>query len=940
MSHQFGWVRSGFAGAVLGGAALVSISALAQTATTADPTPVAATAPGQAAKIADATPAATGAQAQTATAAKPKPKHKKPKAVAADVQAPTITPADPPPAPIGAQAQGCCEGGLATGANSWTTGNYNSAQWPATDVEPVPYWWTHGEIEVGGRGFTTNPSQNGALFGNTPAGAYVHLGQQSLGKYYEYAIDAPGAFGGGHVAAGTKDGVYQVDLWANNVASNFAGFSDQSYLLNASKAGEQYLSVGWDESQHIYSTSAQTPYVGTGTSALMLPPGFAPGPGNTFASLLPFLHQQDIGIQRNTASGSYRWTPTEAWDFNADYAHMDRTGSQVAGIVGLMPAGTARTSSAAIQVGAPVNDTTQNFGATGEYAGTSPWDQKFTFKLAYNGSLYDDHMSSYTVQNPFCTVPNAAATCGIYPAGAAGKASQSPFAQLSTPPSNTANSFGGTLAADLPMQSRYVATVNYTMMTQNATFQPMTDNPGAFPSPFGGLPWNQVNFGFINGNLGAPISSLNGKIDTLLSNNVLTTKITPELTSKITYRYYGIDNNTPRIVFPCWVSVDQTGPAVAPAAATPCGSQGAGAGGGSTTESAISSLTMSYIKQNAGYALNWRPSKEWNFNADYGYERYNYTETDYNITNENSGKLSADWKPASWLTVRASGYYADRRYDIHNYQQFVQSIQFPTVTSGFGTPFPATGASWFYSPGYQQFMFDNRQQTKANVAVDIVAFPGVTITPTFKYQEDSYGINPLNQDGINFNRETSAGVDVGWVISPDLSIAVSYYWEYYNLNMYNNISGSGTAAPPFGGGPVITFDQQRVNTLTAAVNWSAVPDKLNLDVRYTISQGVDAQTCQACAPAYPNDTTLFERLDATATYKFDPTWLNQMGWKGDMKAKLRYSWERNSVNNWQNDSLAPFTPFLNSATSSFLWMAYDNPNYNVQMIAASLIASW
>ena len=69
-----------------------------------------------------------------------------------------------------------------------------------------------------------------------------------------------------------------------------------------------------------------------------------------------------------------------------------------------------------------------------------------------------------------------------------------------------------------------------------------------------------------------------------------------------------------------------------------------------------------------------------------------------------------------------------------------------------------------------------------------------------------------------------------------------------------------------------------------------------------------------------------------------------MGFAGDVKFKLRYTWERNAVNNWQNDLIAPFTPFLNGTgaipTSSFLWLAYDNPNYNVQMIAGSLIASW
>ena len=48
-----------------------------------------------------------------------------------------------------------------------------------------------------------------------------------------------------------------------------------------------------------------------------------------------------------------------------------------------------------------------------------------------------------------------------------------------------------------------------------------------------------------------PASSLNGAINTLLSNNILTTKITPDLTSKLSYRYYDFQNNTPQIFFPC-----------------------------------------------------------------------------------------------------------------------------------------------------------------------------------------------------------------------------------------------------------------------------------------------------------------------------------------------------------------------------------------------------
>ena len=61
-----------------------------------------------------------------------------------------------------------------------------------------------------------------------------------------------------------------------------------------------------------------------------------------------------------------------------------------------------------------------------------------------------------------------------------------------------------------------------------------------------------------------------------------------------------------------------------------------------------------------------------------------------------------------------------------------------------------------------------------------------------------------------------------------------------------------------------------------------------------------------------------------------------MGWKGDLKAKLHYAWERNAEDNWGNDPLTPYTLVSNGT----LWMGWDNPNYSVHMLMASLIASW
>ena len=754
---------------------------------------------------------------------------------------------------------------------------------PAASAEPVPYWWLHGTIEAGGRDFLNDPQRNGSAY----------LNQNSLAKYYEYSTVKPGPFSNIWLSAGSKDGLHQIDFGGQNIC-----YSDQSYYLDMSKAGEQYLSLGWDQSPHIYSTSAQTPYLGVGTNLLTLPVGLGAANvknGNASA-ITPDLQQTDIGIQRNTASAQYRWTPNDSWDIKADLSDMRRSGTQVGGVVGV---GTSSFPYGPTQVPRPVDDTTVNYGLNGEYVGTSFWGQRYTFKLGYKGSEYNDDLSSSQVQNPFCSGSTGASCLNT---------NLSPFAQISLPPSNQMNALNGTLAADLPWKSRYAGTISYTVMTQNAPFIPMTNNPSAPTTPAAIAATT------------LPASSLNGDINTLLSNNVVTTQITPDLRSKLSYRYYDFQNDTPQLFFPSWVSYDQN-PNTA------------------TLENAVQSLSMAYVKQNAGEELTWRPTHEWNLGVAYGYERYDWTQADADVTNENSGRVFADWKPWNWLTVRSSGSYASRRYENYNYDQFVAATQFPQGL-------PTSSTAFMYSSAYQQLMFDNRDRWKADLAVDLVAVRGVTITPTFKYQDDNYGLNPSTNWGLADSRSWSGGVDVTYVMNPDTSITVGYLREYYNQFLLGTTSGGHGANLVVPGPGIVsanTSDVTTVDTFTATVRYAAIPDKLETELRYTASRGDDSQQLNlgsGAAPTggqFPDDTTWFQRLDAIATYTFDPSLVSQLGWKGVVKAKLRYTWEHNYVSNWQNDSLAPYSPIVSTQA---IWLAYDNPNFDVQVLAASVAWTW
>ena len=194
-------------------------------------------------------------------------------------------------------------------------------------------WWVyHGEVEVGGRFFVNDPQKSGIEAKAEEPRQILRIQRHKAGA----------CSGNGWLNGQTKDGLYNFDIWADNV-----GYNDQRYEAGVSKAGEHYFDVIWDQTPHIYSTNAQTLYSGLGG-----PPSFCLPGCRTRCSTMPDvrenrrccsrvavqaatpqrrsepliqrditnnLYTTDIGIRRDTAAVAFRWTPTDAWDINFNY---------------------------------------------------------------------------------------------------------------------------------------------------------------------------------------------------------------------------------------------------------------------------------------------------------------------------------------------------------------------------------------------------------------------------------------------------------------------------------------------------------------------------------------------------------------------------------------------------------------------------------------------
>ncbi len=795
----------------------------------------------------------------------------------------------------------------------------------AADLKPIlkapppeQGWYFNGGFEAGGRWYAERP---GTGFGYDPNGAFLLPTQtDSRAKYEEYGKVPPGVFLDWiNLDFGSNDGRYRVNIWGHDV-----GYNAQSYSLDFSEAGKQYLSLGWDQTPHLWSYSAKSLFSGVGTTNLtvsdpvqaLLQAQWAAASANTAAGLTArrainniintnASQIDELSVRRDKFSAAYRITPTPDWDFNVGYAHEDRTGTRPGTLNYTYGPPTGGFPSNTIGVPVPVDDTTQTPKASGEYIGSGPWG-RYNFKLAYAGSIYTDNLTQLNVENPY---GNTGATIS----------SGNGTLRLPLPPSNQAHAFTGSGAMDIPVfKSRFMTTNQYSRRTQNEAFIDSSNN------------------GLVASAL--PASSLNGEVTTFLTNNVLTSSLTDKLHNKVRVRYYDYKNHTSDLTFADAVLADSelsTGPF--------------------TTE------YLSYKKTNINEDLTWSPTRWFTLGAGYGFERWNRENRFTTVTNENVGSMFANTQLTKWMQWRVSYSYGSRRYE--------------------GEYFIDDGA-WLNS---RMFDLANRNENKMRTLLDISVNDAISITPTAGLRWDNYPDDAINPAGVSSEHSWNAGVDIGVVVSPTLRLSAGYNYEQDKLDMTAIVADAdGTAAGnacgflgyAYAGSPYTSAAQcgwsdnltQTYHTFVASADWKAIPGKLDLRLNYVASWGRESHDFTPCSlgganarncdgtvnagvtPAqaglpWPDNTNLYQRLDATARYYFDKDMLRKLGWTGQVIAKLRYTWEHNDGSYWQSDALNAYfgtvtgnTELTGTSRSTFL--AYDNPNYTAQLIAASLIFKW
>jgi MtrB/PioB family decaheme-associated outer membrane protein len=728
---------------------------------------------------------------------------------------------------------------------------------PVATAEPM--WSYDGYAEVGGRTYLNNPDK------------------KQLGKFFRYEDWSPGAFGNFYFGA-HRVGADPFDL----TASGFnMGWDDQAYELNLSQPGTYYLTFGWDETPHIYSKDAKTTYGpigGTVATTLVFPgasiPPAIPAPSQATKNFVDANSSVfDLGFRRDTASATARWTPNDNWDITADYSHMHRHGTQpLSAVTFTTPVGGFGPRRATIQLAKPVDDTTQNGHVKAEYAGTSPWGKSFNVALGYGISVYNNEDKSVIFNNPW----NAGAAAVGFPR----------LNRYSLWPDNQAQSLNLTGGAGLPFNSRYMGTFQYSWLTQNDAFLPSTINPALTLAVL-------------------PRGSLDGDARTILSNNVLHTQITPNLESKLRYRYYDYrSKHSPMEIMGLYENPDAVG---------------------LTDED---SHPLNFTKQNADAQLLYKPWKWLDVGAIYEWERWKHDEwlDAVNVvtlaegeftstTNENAvkGFFDAKW---GWSTLRTSVRYGERRFDGDYIKVTNNALQFRSVDR------------------------QNRNSTVVKSSWAINVTDTITVTPSGGYLLYDYPADGVTTIGISSYESWNVGGDIVWTIAPMMALYASYLHEDGARETFQRQVPS----------PIVYHTQDLNDVFVVGGKVTLIPEKLFLKTSYTYSRGTSkwASDCGpgGCnitpMPVFPDTHNTNQRLDVQAKYMLDDFIMPNAGWAAKPFLKARVVWERNSNDSWQNleQQLGWSVNPADSTTRQAVFLGMPDPNYNVVVGMLSLGLKW
>ena len=308
-----------------------------------------------------------------------------------------------------------------------------------------------------------------------------------------------------------RDGVAYFEIGGGS-----AGRSDQFYHAEIGHHGLFRLRGGFDSLKHLSMDDARVLFKGSGSEQLSLPAPLIPGLNSSsdVEAALDSIGKNRLSQSMSEGEVELQLRILPGLSLVADYQLRQRDGEKpFGGTLGLTF--NAESVGSVAETIAPVESDTHEWSAALQYA-----SEQLQASLRYHGSIYDDHNSSLTWENPFAAFEfNGSLFQGVE-TGRSALAPDNQLHQISTD-----------IGMRLPLSGRLTTSVSWTRMLQDERLLPATTNPSL------------TRFDVLSR------QHADARVDHLLVQSKIRMKPISPVTIQLGFRYFQRDNDTEYLAF-------------------------------------------------------------------------------------------------------------------------------------------------------------------------------------------------------------------------------------------------------------------------------------------------------------------------------------------------------------------------------------------------------
>lgn len=745
-------------------------------------------------------------------------------------------------------------------------------------------------------------------------------------KFEEYRDLSKGLFGTAKLKYSNKD-AYFFELETGDIAAD-----DQRALIRSGKYGKYRIELIYDKVPHRFAINADTLYSGAGSGTNSLSDALQTGLqatgtdavgdldgngtpnqtadrnialANRLTTLFSGASTVDLELFRKTGRVNMDLMAYDPLNFRIEFSREERDGQRpIFGSFGF---------SNTVEIAEPIDYSTTELRLIAEYT-AKPVFLSATYYL----SLFDNHISTLTWDNPFRVTDStsASAYAATYAAGPS-------KGLIDLYPDNSYHniSFTGSVRG-LPLNSRLTATASWGIAEQDEKLVAYTTNTdmtaGKLASADGGaIPFDA----FDRANLEK--DRIENEVKTTLYNVTYSMKPLNFMHATARYRYYNYDNNTEHFeTVQGHVRTDAT-----------------------WEPEHHANVPTSYKSSTAGIDVGFDILKATTLTLGYSFTNKHRDNREVSDENTSTYKASVDTAPFSWLNLRAS-YERSVRRGIYD----------------FNVPFLAThhGEEEAEGPNPQLPMlrkYDQavRDRDKVQVVatlypVDALVITGSAIYSTDEYEDSDFGL--LDED------YTSYSIDASYELTEQFNI-----FAFYNIETFENrqksrqwnpcdpatdltttpgCTGAGEGADPFNVATGVDSpsnwvaeNEDQTDTLSGGFDYMIIPRKLDIHLSYSYSKS-DGKIRLTSPVGANNNVDLnlfvpvdFREVDDIKLYTLHAK-IKYKVWKG-ITIAFGYLWEKFKIKDFSNSGFANVPTTATGAYNSALLTGTLPENYNVNV---------